>query len=51
LWQPGPDPRPGVAGLARARRLLKAEAMRLFDLLWEPLAVTVTGVVLLIASF
>jgi hypothetical protein len=42
-----PDP----AGLRRARPLLNEAAMRLFDSLWEPLAVTVLGVVLFVASF
>jgi hypothetical protein len=41
---------PGPAELARARRLLNAGRMRLFDTLWEPLAVTVLGIVLFAGS-
>jgi hypothetical protein len=40
----------GPAGLGRARRLLNAAAMRLFDTLWEPLAVTVLAIVLFAGS-
>jgi hypothetical protein len=45
-----PQSRRGLARLARARRLLNAAAMRLFDTLWEPLAVTLIGIVLFAAS-
>ena len=40
----------GSANLTAAHRVLEVAAMRLFDSLWEPLAVTVLGIVLFAAS-
>ena len=47
---PQAQPAPGLAELARARQLLDAAGMRLFDTLWEPLVVTVLGIVLFAGS-